>query len=98
MLYRVELMQNKRLIFSDTMNCSHPGQCLRKLTERQSVRPAYAQSYIMNEDGEVWVYNLVARGRQTVIQPHSKSNDMLPRHIVIEVLSGNKTISEAVNS
>ncbi len=93
MLYRTEIKQQDRIIFSKTLLGAQPGQVLRKSLELLHSVITIAQAYILNEIGELWQYSIQKLGGRIQVQLLHHSRRQFSSSELILLLSGNKSIS-----
>lgn len=92
MLYRTEITQNGRKIYSETMLGAQPGQVLRKAIESLKNRIIFAMAYILNEVGELWSYTLRKLGQEVRVELISHSRHQFSPSMTISILSGAKSL------
>lgn len=98
MRYRVDVMGNKRVMMSPVFTAEHTQQAVRITTERmkkRGVNKEFTTLFVMNEKGNVWVYNLQRKNGGFRAVRVMKANP-LPKNITMSVFAGNTNIAEVV--
>lgn len=56
----------------------------------------YMTVYVVNEEGNVWAFELVRKGENFEASQVKKTDILLPRPIVSRIFAGNATVHEVV--
>ena len=96
MLYRAEIMKNKKIVSAGNFEAEHPAQAIRKITEHVDKKQLdYANVFIVNKVGNTWVYN-VKRTHNGMLDAIliRRNLGFLPEHITRQIFAGNINIIE----
>jgi len=99
MLYKTEILVNKRVLATLQGEATNPQQAVRRvlnIAERKQQKPDYMTIYVMNERGETWIYAVRKKGEAYYAMLTHRSKRILPKNIVLGVFSGNVHLSEVM--
>lgn len=106
MLYRAEIIAGNQVLiarnYPDTdkrTRVTHPQQAMRRIVdsaEREGIRLEFFTVYVVNEQGQVWKYNLRKKGSRYEAEQTRKSTHLLTREARMDVFSGNMSIAEVI--
>lgn len=95
MLYRSEIVVDRKVVQSVTFkNASHPSQAVRKLFSVSRPNYDYMTVYIMNEDGDYWIYTIRRVGLMYDARVVKHSSRVISRDIIDAIMAGNISIRE----
>lgn len=80
---------------------THPRQAMRRIVDefRTAKMPlAYMTVYVINEEGQVWMFVLQRKGENFEASEVQKNGELLPRPYVVQIFAGNGTVHEVVSS
>lgn len=91
MKYKAEILYEGR-VYGKTYNATHPKQVIRKVVKEKV--PQIFTLYIINESGNVWVYNIGKINGKYKAQLRREST--IDRDKVYDIFINNLKIREAV--
>lgn len=99
MYYRVEVWNNNSPISIKSISGHDPAQAVRLTFEsikRTGKIPTYTSVFVMNENGDVWVYQYIYREGTYTQKSRRGGREIVHPDIVHEILAGNNTIRGAL--
>jgi len=100
MLYRAEIVAGRRVVAAQNYrNVTQPRQAMRRIVEsllKARVPVQFMTVYILNEEGQVWMFALRRSGDTFEATEVQKTSVLLPKATVVTVFAGNASIYEVV--
>lgn len=98
MLYRGEVLSENRVKVAKNFQATHPKQVIRKiLLMAKSTHIEFMQVYVMNEQGQIWVYNIRRTAGDTFkANIILKTTKLIPPNISNAIFAGNMLIREVL--
>lgn len=101
MLYRAEIWAESKLKVGEVFKAAHPKQAIRKIVEaleRTNAAVRYLTVYVLNEEGQVWVYSLVKQQDDKFHAKNiGKTTEFVPQNHVLKIFAGNLSIRGVVH-
>lgn len=98
MLYRGEIIADNRVKGAKNFQATHPKQVIRQiLLMAKHTNLEFMQVYVMNEQGQIWVYNIRRYAGDTFkANIITKTSKLVPQNVSNAIFAGNKLIREVL--
>ena len=99
MFYRIEVWSNNRPIRIQDIDGHDPAQAVRitlEILRKKERLPVYTSVYVMNENGDVWVYQYIYRNKRYTQRSRRGGRMVLHAEQVHDIRAGNNTIRGAL--